>query len=234
MIQETELKVRQACDLRFSTLLDPTRLPKCCGVQAQPGKVYRFRIMTSYVPGTLHSEPHWQAVRMIKLAQWKGFARLDASFFYLYSMVHPASPQSMAPFGLSQRDPYKGHAFWDTESFMAMLPLLTDPAAAKAILDYRFDRLPAGRHYQRVPDAVTTTFITGRGSLMAGLMMGLQRIDIWQENPDDWFAGPIVMPAGWDGRVYLRGRPGRITAMHGAPRAEVVWLDDRIEDQEEA
>ena len=95
--------------------------------------------------------------------------------------------------------------------------------------------LTAG-HYQRVPDAVTTVFITGRGSLMAGLMMGLTRMDLWQENPDDWFTGPIVMPEGWDGvvleRVYLRGRPARITAMHGAPRAEVVWLDDQIGDQE--
>ena len=570
VVQEVSLTVKQACDLRFSTLLDPTRLAirtrltvvpnvdcdgvlwlesrdgagtdhrsttagiatylvcegegefreinddwgyeqerltKSYGVQAEPGEVYRFMLMTSYVPGTLHSEPHWQAVRMIKLAQWKGFARLrdenrkawaklwesrvrilgaseawqdlvDASFFYLYSTIHPSSPQSMAPFGLSQRDHYKGHVFWDTESFMFMLPLLTDPAAARAILDYRFDRLPAarhnamingyhgiqfpwqsgttgdevtrvsaggaggageqhvnldvamafvaysqvsgdevflkerawpvvkgvaewivsrvekthrgyemlfvtgidegsdnvnndsftnitcrivlhhanrmakklgypnnpvwqaiaetlfipihpelgfveqyegcairdsmppeslmaffpygyshssqvdestfrffidhdlkrylalpmlsgflgviparlgdrelarayfdegnlpffvdpyfmsaesaltGRHYQRVPDAVTTVFVTGRGSLMAGLMLGLTRLDLWQECFDGWFSGPIVMPEGWDGivleRVILRGRPARVTAMHGAPRAEVVWLD---------
>ncbi|MCU0522445.1 MAG: hypothetical protein MUF84_17350 [Anaerolineae bacterium] len=570
-IQEIELEVLQTCDLRFSTLVDPTKLPvrtrltlvpnaDCDGVlwlesrdgsatagiatylacegdgesheinddwgyeqerltktyrvQAVPGRVYRFRVMISAVPGTLHSEPHWQAVRMIKLAQWKGFDRLrqenrdawaklwesrvrilgadeawqdlvDASFFYLYCSIHPSSPQSMAPFGLSRRDNYKGHVFWDTESFMAMLPLLTDPAAAKAILDYRFRRLQAARHnamingyhgiqfpwqsgatgdevtrvsaggaagageqhvtmdvalafiaycqvtgdeifmreqawpvvkgvaewiasrverthrgyemlyvtgidegsdnvnndsfsniacrivlshanrfaaklgypanptwqeiaeslfipihpdlgfveqyegceirdsmppeslmaffpygyshssqvdeatfrffidhdlkrylslpmlsaflgviparlgdralareffdagnlpfflepyrmsaegaltaghYLRVPDAVTTVFITGRGSLMAGLMMGLTRMDIWKESLDDWFSGPIVMPEGWDGivleKVYLRGRPARVTAMHGAPRAEVVWLDEPIEQRQ--
>jgi len=483
------------------------RLTKATSVGAVPGTTYRYRLMVSTVPGALHSEPHWQAVRMIKLAQWKGFARLreenhkawatlwesrvrilgadeawqdmvDASFFYLYSSIHPSSPQSVTPFGLSQRDNYKGHVFWDTESFMAMLPLLTDPAAAKAILDYRFRRLEAARHnamingypgiqfpwqsgatgdevtrvsaggaggageqhvnmdvalafiaycqmtgdevflreqawpvvkgvaewivsrvektargyemlfvtgidesadnvdndsftniicravlhhanrfavklgypanpvwqeiadtlvipvhpelgfieqyegceirdsmppeslmaffpygyshspevdaatyrffiehdlehylalpmlsgflgviparlgdrtlarayfdrgnlpfftepyrmsaegaitaghYQRVPDAVTTVFITGRGSLMAGLMLGLTRINFWKENLDDWFSGPIVMPEGWDGivleKVFLRGRPARITALHGAPRAEVVWLD---------
>ncbi len=37
------------------------------------------------------------------------------------------------------------------------------------------------------------------------------------------------MPEGWDGivleKVFLRGRPARDTALHGAPRAEVVWLD---------
>lgn len=51
---------------------------------------------------------------------------VNASFFYLYSSIHFSTPQSVAPFGLGQRDNYKGHVFWDTESFMAMLPLLTD------------------------------------------------------------------------------------------------------------
>jgi len=232
VIQETELEVMQACELRFSTLLDPTTLPvrtrltvvpnvdcdgvlwiesrdgsttagiatylqcegdgefreirrewgyeqerltKMYGVEAEPGKRYRYRMMTSYIPGTLHSEPHWQAVRMIKLTKWKGFERLrdenrqaweklwesrvrivgaseewqevvDASFFYLYSTVSPSSPESMAPFGLSRRDEYKGHVFWDTESFMFTLPLFTDPSSAKAMLDYRYNRLDAARH----------------------------------------------------------------------------------------
>lgn len=133
VVQQTQLQVLQPCELRFSTLLEPTRLPihtrltvvpntDCDGVlwlesrdrsttagvatyllcqgegefreirwewgyeeerltktytiQAVPGKSYTYRMLTSYIPGTLHSEPHWQAVRMIKLAQWKGFDRL--------------------------------------------------------------------------------------------------------------------------------------------------------------
>jgi protein-glucosylgalactosylhydroxylysine glucosidase len=563
VIQETEVEVLQACDLRFSTLLEPTRLPiktrltvvpnhdcdgvlwiesrdgsttagmatylKCEGdsefreinwewgyeqerlaktysVQAEPGKTYRFRMMTSYIPGTLHSEPHWQAVRMIKLAQWKGFDKMreenrlawgklwesrvriigaseewqdvvDASFFYLYCTIHPSSPQSMAPFGLSQRNYYQGHVFWDTESFMFMLPLFTDPSSTKGMLEYRFNRLGAARHnamingyngiqfpwqsgttgdevtpvfaggaagageqhinivvamafiaytqvsgdevfmrerawpvvkgvaewiesrviktdrgyeilfvtgidegtdnvnndsytnilckllllhanriaqqlgypsnphwknvaenmvipinkeyqfieqfegvtikdqmaetalmaifpygythtqqigentirflidhglenglvypmlsgflgvfpawigdrelsrkyfdegnllffvepykmctewssnspyFKQYADAPITFFLTGRGSLMAGLMMGLTKMDIWQENFEDWFSGPIVMPEGWEGvvleKVYLKGKPARITAIHGAPRATVEWL----------
>jgi protein-glucosylgalactosylhydroxylysine glucosidase len=232
VIQETEVEVMQACELRFSTLLETNPLPIHCrltvvpnvdcdgvlwiesrdrsttagvatflqcegegefkevrwewgyeqdrltktySIKAEPGKTYRYRMMTSYIPGVLHSEPHWQAVRMIKLAQWKGFDRLrdenrqawaklwesrvrilgaseewqdavDASFFYLYCTIHPSSLQSMAPFGLSRRDEYKGHVFWDTESFMFMLPLFTDPSSAKAMLEYRFNRLEAARH----------------------------------------------------------------------------------------
>ena len=481
------------------------RLTKAYSVSAEPGRSYRYRMMTSYIPGTLHSEPHWQAVRMIKLAQWKRFDKLrdenraawaklwesrvrlvgaseawqdvvDASFFYLYSTIHPSSPQSMAPFGLSRRDEYKGHVFWDTESFMFMLPLLTDPASARAMLDYRYDRLPAARHnamingyngiqfpwqsgttgdevtrvsaggaagageqhvnmdvamafiaylqvsgdevfarerawpvvkgvadwiesrvtktergyeilfvtgidegsdnvnndsftnisckivlehanriavrlgypvnetwkaiadtmfvpihaelnyveqyegckiklsmppeslmaffpygyshsktidentfsffiehdlkrwlslpmlsgflgviparlgdralsrecfdagslpffvepfmlctesgaihYENHPDRLITIFLTGRGSLMAGLLLGLTRLDIWQEEFGDWFKGPIVMPEGWDGivleKVYLKGRPARVKAMHGDDSATVEWLD---------
>jgi hypothetical protein len=59
--------------------------------------------------------------------------------------------------------------------------------------------------------------------------MGLTRLDIWQKDIEDWFAGPIVMPEGWDGivleKVYLKGRPARITAMHGDAKAKIDWLD---------
>jgi trehalose/maltose hydrolase-like predicted phosphorylase len=234
VIQQTELFADQPCELRFSMLFDPTKLPvntkktympkdSCDGVlwigsrdgsqtagvaaylqalagdgekytdssdewgfgeerifksytiRAKPGIPYRFNMITSYVPGALHSEPHWQSVRMVKLAQWRGFERIrdenktawasiwesrikiegaceewqdivDASFFYLYTSLHASAPQSVAPYGLSRRDEYKGHVFWDAESFMFMLPLMTNPDIAKAMLDYRFERLPAARH----------------------------------------------------------------------------------------
>jgi hypothetical protein len=84
-------------------------------------------------------------------------------------------------------------------------------------------------HYKNYPDALTTIFLTGRGSLMTGLLMGLTRLDIWQEDFEKWFAGPIVMPEGWDGivleKVYLKGRCARITAMHGDAKAKIEWLD---------
>jgi hypothetical protein len=73
-----------------------------------------------------------------------------------------------------------------------------------------------------------TYFITGRGSLMTGLLMGLTRMDIWQEDMENWFTGPIVMPEGWDGivleKVYLKGKPARITAMNGDTKAKIEWL----------
>ncbi len=148
-------------------------------IEAKKGQTYAFKHLISYVPGVYHSEPHFQAVRMVELATWKGFDRLknenrklwanlwesrveldcdnplwqdviDSSFFYLYCSLHSSSPQSVAPFGLSQRDLYKGHVFWDTESFMFNLPLLTQPDIAKAMLDYRFDRIKAAEHNAKI------------------------------------------------------------------------------------
>ncbi len=64
---------------------------------------------------------------------------------------------------------------------------------------------------------------------MTGLLMGLTHLDIWQSEFENWFAGPIVMPEGWDGivleKVYLKGRNARITAMHAAAKAKIEWLD---------
>jgi hypothetical protein len=87
--------------------------------------------------------------------------------------------------------------------------------------------------YVKMPDAISTIFLTGRGSMMVGLLMGLTRLDIWQEDFKNWFAGPIVMPEGWDGivleKVYLKGKSARITAMHGDSKAKIEWLEESTE-----
>jgi trehalose/maltose hydrolase-like predicted phosphorylase len=135
--------------------------------------------VTSYVPGIMHREPHNQAVRMLKLAAWNGCDRIrkqnqeqwaeiwksrivvdgagekwqdaiDASFFYLFTSMHRSSPMSIAPYGLSSLDAYEGHSFWDTESFMYLLPLLCAPDIAENLLEYRFDRIDAARDNARL------------------------------------------------------------------------------------
>ena len=147
--------------------------------KASAGEKIIFTTYTSYVPSTMHSEPHLQAVRMIKMALWNGFDSIrkanknawteiwkgcpvikgadprwqdviEASYFYLYSTMHSSAPYGIAPYGLGQRHAYKGHVFWDCESFMFMVPLLTDPHIAEAMLDYRFDRLEAARNNARL------------------------------------------------------------------------------------
>ena len=152
-----------ACQLRF---------------EAQPGQSYVLDQYAACVPSVLHGEPHWQAVRHVREATTRGFDRLladnraawaelwrgrividadgpwqgiaDAAFFYGHSSVHAASPLSVAPFGLSGHRFYHGHVFWDCETFLFPFLLLTAPAAARSILDYRSARLEPARNLARL------------------------------------------------------------------------------------
>ena len=146
---------------------------------AVAGQSYTLRQYSALVPSTMHEEPHWQAAREVGVAVTQGFGRLrrenrdawaelwkgcpritaseskwqeiaEAAFFYLHSSVHAATPCSVAPFGLSQRSLYSGHVFWDTETFMFPPTLLSAPDAARAILDYRSQRLEAARNNARL------------------------------------------------------------------------------------
>jgi trehalose/maltose hydrolase-like predicted phosphorylase len=80
-------------------------------------------------------------------ARWQAYA--DAAFFYLQSSVHRSSFASTHPFALAQWGDYHyyyGHVMWDIETFVLPVLLLTNPGAAKAILDYRSERLTAASH----------------------------------------------------------------------------------------
>lgn len=139
---------------------------------AEPGRLYTLHQYGSLVPSAMHAEPHWQALRLLGVATWQGFDKLrvdnraawselwrgrivilgadsgmqdalDAAFFYQKSSVHPSSPCSVAPFGLGSREAYYGHVFWDAETFVYPIELLTQPEAARAMLDYRSRMLPA-------------------------------------------------------------------------------------------
>lgn len=143
-------------------------------IEAEPGRPYVLRQMTSLVPSLLHAEPDRQAVRLVRIGLdrgfegvrednrtqwaelWKGRVRLigaeprwqeiaDAAFFYLHSSVHQATPCSVAAWGLSRWQNYLGHVFWDADFYMLPALLLTAPHAARAMLDYRSRRLEGAR-----------------------------------------------------------------------------------------
>ncbi len=81
-------------------------------------------------------------------------------------------------------------------------------------------------------EPLDTNFITGRGSLLSGLIMGLTKICPWRGAVDapieKWIGENIVLPAGWTkitiGRVFIRGKEYRIEAEHGAKRAVLIEL----------
>lgn len=79
------------------------------------------------------------------------------------------------------------------------------------------------------PDNMPTPFLTGRGALLAGIMLGLTHLNLWKDE-EEWLDGSITLPEGWDEitlqRVYLKGRPARVTARHGAAHTEIEWLEE--------
>ena len=94
-------------------------------------------------------EELWQGrVHLLGASErWQAIA--DAAYFYLHTSIHPSSPCSTGLFGLAHWHNYHyflGHVFWDIETFAFPPTLLTAPASARAMLDYRSRHLQAA-HY---------------------------------------------------------------------------------------
>jgi trehalose/maltose hydrolase-like predicted phosphorylase len=90
----------------------------------------------------------WKGRPVIIGADSKWQALVDAAFFYLHSSVHGSSLASTNIFGLGQWGDYHyyyGHVMWDIEMFVVPTLLLTEPDAARALLDYRTRGLDAAR-----------------------------------------------------------------------------------------
>ena len=74
---------------------------------------------------------------------------LDFSLYSLFCSVGRDAVSSVAAKGLSGEG-YEGHFFWDTEIYVFPFFLLTDPALARGLLDYRHTILPAAREHARL------------------------------------------------------------------------------------
>jgi trehalose/maltose hydrolase-like predicted phosphorylase len=70
----------------------------------------------------------------------------DARFmlYHLYSFVRAGTAYSPSPMGLSGLG-YNGHVFWDAELWMYPPLLALQPALARSMLEYRYERLDAAR-----------------------------------------------------------------------------------------
>jgi trehalose/maltose hydrolase-like predicted phosphorylase len=65
--------------------------------------------------------------------------------FNLFHLLGAAADEGEAAVGARglTGDGYRGHVFWDTDVFVVPVLTATDPAAARAVLEYRIRRLPA-------------------------------------------------------------------------------------------
>jgi len=80
-------------------------------------------------------------------------ALIDAAFFYLNSSVHAASPAATSIFGLAAWRDYSyyfGHVMWDIDAFCVPPLILSQPDAARALLDFRSRGLAAAASNARL------------------------------------------------------------------------------------
>jgi protein-glucosylgalactosylhydroxylysine glucosidase len=67
------------------------------------------------------------------------------------------------------------------------------------------------------------------GGFLTSVLYGLPRLRLSSRVPEDWPDGSVTMPDGWDGievdRIWVRGRPTRLRAIHGEGRATLASAD---------
>jgi protein-glucosylgalactosylhydroxylysine glucosidase len=90
----------------------------------------------------------WQSRVLLHGAERRWQELADAAFFYLNTSAHSSSLASTHIFGLSRWYDYHyyyGHVMWDIEAFALPALLLSQPAAARSLLDFRSRTAPAAR-----------------------------------------------------------------------------------------
>ena len=105
-------------------------------------------------------------------------------------------------------------------------PLSPGPATTTGL-----DELPAylsngliGLRALDIPDTPPSrSFFANLGGFLSGLLYGLPGIRLGADEPSTWPSRPVVLPAGWRSieveRAWVRAKPARIVATHGAERA---------------
>lgn len=70
---------------------------------------------------------------------------LRFNIYHLLILANPDDEQASIGARTLSAEGYKGHVFWDTELFMLPFFIYTDPAAARSLLMYRYNRLDPAR-----------------------------------------------------------------------------------------
>lgn len=136
------------------------------------GQAWQFSLVSSICTSAHFTDPQNEAERLSIYAKLEGQQRLRERhqaewdelwksdieivgdpntqkevrlmLYYLYASARAGTALSLSPVGLSGLG-YNGHVFWDTELWMYPALLVMQPAIAKSLLDYRFERLEAAK-----------------------------------------------------------------------------------------
>lgn len=92
-----------------------------------------------------HWRRKWEAAEIQITGDVQAQRALRFAAYHLIAAVNPADEfVSIGARGLTG-EAYRGHVFWDTDIYMLPFYTFTDPAAARALLMYRFHTLDAAR-----------------------------------------------------------------------------------------
>jgi hypothetical protein len=85
--------------------------------------------------------------------------------------------------------------------------------------EYRPDKFPE--------QPVAGPFFANLAGFLLNCYFGFTGLSIESDDPERWCARSVVLPEGWDAieieRLWVRGRPARLIAKHGAERAELSF-----------
>jgi trehalose/maltose hydrolase-like predicted phosphorylase len=110
-----------------------------------------------------------------------------------------------------------------------------DRQLSARMMDEGYGKFLSGRFLQTLeyrPDVFPEQpqagpFCANIGAFLSGLLLGLPGLEPDAGPPADWGRHPVVLPAGWDAievdRLWVRGRPARLRARHGARQSELAF-----------
>ena len=110
-----------------------------------------------------------------------------------------------------------------------------DRRLSARLLDEGYGRFCAERFRQTLeyrPDVFPEQpragpFFANLGGFLSSLLFGFPGLQPGSGDPRSWARRAVVLPQGWKaieaGRLYIHGRPTRLTARHGDERAALTW-----------
>lgn len=165
IFRDADVKVRGNCSDNGTQTLD-------FSTPIERGKTFTFALLMAEFNSLENSTPQVSAERQVfdvmkigvdRLMEahgkywadlWRGDIEIEGNerdqqdvrrmIYSIYSSVRPGLPTSPSPYGLSSVG-FSGHVFWDTEIWMYPPMLVLNPAIARAMLDYRYERMEAAR-----------------------------------------------------------------------------------------
>jgi hypothetical protein len=158
-----------------------------------------------------------------------------AAFFPLTYQPEPDVERATLRFYLDRVEPYVGYPMLSAP-LGAWAARLGDRALSARLFEVgyaEFIEEPfriTNEFSRRFPDRPRAgPLVANVGGFLTSLLYGLPGLEVGPGDPDSWCRRPVVMPDLWEAvevdRMWARGRPARLLARHGEPRARIELLD---------